>query len=149
MTTTHIPRRRLHGDERGADLQVHVRDGPTRTAPERGAALFVDGGLWANNPVLVGLIDALDMTEPGQEIQIFCLGTCPMPQGNASRPAHSTADSVSGSSGGKAAELSIDAQQFAYDHMAMKIARHVGRPCTIVRFPSQESPGDAAPVPRP
>jgi hypothetical protein len=36
----------------------------------------MDEGLWANNPVLIGLIDALDLTEPGQEIQIFSLGTC-------------------------------------------------------------------------
>src|SRR5271166_797917 len=52
--------------------------------PENGAGgsnIFLDGGLWANNPVLVGLIDALDMTVPGQEIQIFCLGTCPLPAG--------------------------------------------------------------------
>lgn len=44
----------------------------------KGRRVFVDGGLWANNPVLVGLIDALDMTQPGQAIQIFCLGTCPI-----------------------------------------------------------------------
>ncbi len=46
-----------------------------------GYNVFVDGGLWANNPVLVGLIDALDLTERGQEIHIFCLGTCPLPAG--------------------------------------------------------------------
>src|SRR4051794_34962319 len=46
-----------------------------------GFNVFVDGGLWANNPVLVGLIDALDLTAPGQEIYIFCLGTCPLPTG--------------------------------------------------------------------
>jgi uncharacterized protein len=46
-----------------------------------GFNVFVDGGLWANNPVLVGLIDALDLTQPGQEIHIFSLGTCPLPGG--------------------------------------------------------------------
>jgi len=46
-----------------------------------GYNVFADGGLWANNPVLVGLIDALEMTEAGQEIEIFCLGTCPRPAG--------------------------------------------------------------------
>lgn len=46
-----------------------------------GHRVFVDGGLWANNPVLVGLIDALEMTEKGDHIEIFCLGTCPRPGG--------------------------------------------------------------------
>ena len=50
--------------------------------PDKGSTgynVFADDGLWANNPVLISLIDALDLTQPGQEIQIFSLGTCPMP----------------------------------------------------------------------
>jgi hypothetical protein len=46
-----------------------------------GYNVFVDGGLWANNPVLVALIEALDLTRPGQQIDIYCLGTCPIPAG--------------------------------------------------------------------
>jgi len=111
----------------------------------KGRRVFVDGGLWANNPVLVGLIDALDMTGPGQEIQIFCLGTCPMPAGERIPPGALDRGLGEWKFGGRAAELSIDAQQFAYDHMAMKIARHVGRPCTIVRFPSQKVPATLLP----
>lgn len=110
-----------------------------------GRRVFVDGGLWANNPVLIGLIDALDMTESGQEIQIFCLGTCPMPAGERIAPGELNRGLGEWKFGGKAAELSIDAQQFAYDHMAMKIARHVGRPCSIVRFPSQKVPATLLP----
>ena len=51
-----------------------------------GHHVFVDGGLWANNPVLVGLIDALEMTKPGDRIEIFCLGTCPQPEGELVGP---------------------------------------------------------------
>lgn len=110
-----------------------------------GFNVFVDGGLWANNPVLTGLIDALDLTAPGQEIQIFCLGTCPMPAGE--QIAKSALDRGLGEwkFGGEAASLAIDAQQFAYDHMAKKLARHVNRKCTIIRFPSEKVPAALIP----
>ena len=48
----------------------------------RGARkVFADGGLWANNPVLVALTDAMAMAEEDQPIEIFSLGTCPRPVG--------------------------------------------------------------------
>lgn len=110
-----------------------------------GFNVFVDGGLWANNPVLVGLIDALDLTQRGQEIQIFCLGTCPMPAGEqiAKEAAHRGLGEWK--FGGDAAALSIDAQQFAFDHMAKKLARHVDRKCTVIRFPSEKVPAALVP----
>ena len=110
-----------------------------------GFNVFVDGGLWANNPVLTGLIDALDLTALGQEIQIFCLGTCPMPAGE--QIAKSALDRGLGEwkFGGEAASLAIDAQQFAFDHMAKKLARHVNRKCTIIRFPSEKVPAALIP----
>jgi predicted acylesterase/phospholipase RssA len=40
---------------------------------------FVDGGLWANNPSLVGLLEAIDIIASGagpRPIHIFSLGTC-------------------------------------------------------------------------
>jgi hypothetical protein len=116
--------------------------------PENGAGgfnIFVDGGLWANNPVLVGLIDALDMTVPGQEIQIFCLGTCPLPAGEQIARFAVHRGLREWRFGGNAAGLSIDAQQFAYDHMARKLARHVDRNCTVTRFPSDKVPAALIP----
>ncbi len=110
-----------------------------------GFNVFVDGGLWANNPVLVGLIDALDMTVPGQEIQIFCLGTCPLPAGEQIAKAAVHRGLREWKFGGDAASLSVDAQQFAYDHMAKKLARHVDRNCTIIRFPSDKVPAALIP----
>ncbi len=113
--------------------------------PSGGYNVFVDGGLWANNPVLIGLIDALDMTAPGQEIQIFCLGTCPLPAGEQIPKANMNRGLGEWKFGGKAAELSIDAQQFAYDHMAKKLARHVNRNCSVIRFPSDKVPAALIP----
>lgn len=40
-----------------------------------GHHVFADGGLWANNPVLVALLDALRVTDGKGRIEIFCLGT--------------------------------------------------------------------------
>ncbi len=110
-----------------------------------GFNMFVDGGLWANNPVLVGLVDALDLTRPGQEIEIFCLGTCPMPAGEQIAKGAAHRGLAEWKFGGEAAALSIDAQQFAFDHVAKKLARHVDRKCTIIRFPSERVPAALIP----
>ena len=110
-----------------------------------GFNMFVDGGLWANNPVLVGLVDALDLTKSGQEIEIFCLGTCPMPAGEQISKYATHRGLAEWKFGGEAAALSIDAQQFAFDHVAKKLARHVDRKCTIIRFPSERVPAALIP----
>ena len=43
--------------------------------------VYVDGGLWANNPILLGLIDALAIAKRGQPIVIVSVGTCSAPVG--------------------------------------------------------------------
>lgn len=98
--------------------------------------VFVDGGLWANNPVLVGLIEALEMTQPGDRIEIFSLGTCPRPAGDIFGVADETARGlIDWKFGGEAAALAVDSQECAYDEMVAMIAKHVHRDCRIVRFP--------------
>lgn len=110
-----------------------------------GYNVFVDGGLWANNPVLVGLLDALEMTAPDREIQIFSLGTCPLPAGEFVHRSDVHRGLWDWRFGGEAASLAIDAQQFAFDHMAKKLARHVDRRCTVIRFPSEKIPAALSP----
>jgi uncharacterized protein len=105
-----------------------------------GYNVFADGGLWANNPVLVGLIDALEMTEPGRPIHVFCLGTCPRPAGEQVARTALNRGLPQWKFGGDAASLSIDAQEFAFDNMARMLAKHTGRECKIVRFPSEPTP---------
>jgi hypothetical protein len=111
----------------------------------KGFNVFVDGGLWANNPVLVGLIEALDIAAPGQAIEVYSLGTCPMPAGEqiARDAVHRALPGWK--FGGDAAALAIDSQQFAYDFMAKKFAKHVGRPCDVIRFPSDKVPAALVP----
>lgn len=110
-----------------------------------GYNVFADGGLWANNPVLVGLIDALEMTRPDQKIEIFCLGTCPRPAGEQLARSDLHRGLVQWRFGGLAASLSIDAQEFAYDNMARMLAKHVDRRCEILRFPRDQIPAALMP----
>lgn len=110
-----------------------------------GHNVFVDGGLWANNPVLVGLIDALEMAKKGQKVEVFCIGTCPMPSGE--QVARDAVNRGLGEwqFGSKVAVLSIAAQEFAYDHMARMLARHVDRQCEVLRFPREQIPAALMP----
>jgi hypothetical protein len=111
----------------------------------KGFNVFTDGGLWANNPVLVGLVEAVDMAAPGQAIEIYCLGTCPMPAGEHIGRAEVHRGLPQWKYGGDAAALAIDAHQFAFDQMAKKLAKHLGRPCSVFRFPSEKVPATIIP----
>lgn len=46
-----------------------------------GLRCYADGGLWANNPVVVGLLEALQLADSGQPIVVLSIGTCPPPPG--------------------------------------------------------------------
>ena len=107
-----------------------------------GHHVFVDGGLWANNPVLVGLIDAMEMTSSGDRIEIFCLGTCPRPEGELIGADSLDRGFAEWRFGGGVVALGLDAQEFAFDNMARIIGRHVNRDCHIVRFPHGKIPAD-------
>lgn len=107
--------------------------------------VFADGGMWANNPVLLGLLDALSMTEAGRAIEVFCLGTCPRPAGEQIPPGDVNRGLKKWKFGGNAAALSIDAQEFAYDNVARLLKPHLNRACTILRFPSDKVPAALMP----
>jgi Patatin-like phospholipase len=107
--------------------------------------VFADGGLWANNPVLVGLIDALRMTKTGDRIEIYCLGTCPRPAGEMVGRNKVHRSLRDWKFGGDVATLAIDAQEAAYDHMAKMLSLHVSRDCRIVRFPREQVPAQLQP----
>ena len=106
--------------------------------------MFVDGGLWANNPVMIGLIEALDVAPPDQPIEIFCLGACQVPTGEDIAHADLHRDLRGWNLGSDIASLMISAQQTAYDHMAMKLAgfitRSTKRKCRVIRFPAETWP---------
>jgi hypothetical protein len=107
--------------------------------------IFADGGLWANNPVLVALIDALQSAPPERPIEIFCLGTCARPEGELV-PASKVHRGMFGWwLGAKVAPLSISAQEFAFDSMARFLANILsgaGRQVRVVRFPKTMVPAE-------
>ena len=99
--------------------------------------MFVDGGLWANNPVLVALSEALRSTKPDQPIEIFCLGTSPEIAGavlDSSNPHWGLFD---WRFGGRALELSLDAQAGVFDYLANSFSSHLNRSVSITRFPQR------------
>ena len=105
--------------------------------------VFADGGLWANNPVMVGLVDALMSAAPERPIEIFSLGTCPRPEGDHLDGASAHRSLLGWSLGADVTPLSISAQEFAFDHMARFLATALsgcGRPVRRLRFPNKPVP---------
>lgn len=113
--------------------------------PNKSRRVFADGGLWANNPVLVGLIEALRIADSTQPIQVFSLGTCARPAGEQIAQKEIHRGLKEWRFGGLVAPLAIDAQEFAFDHMAQMLVPHLGRPCTVLRFPSGQVPAALMP----
>ena len=110
--------------------------------------VFADGGLWANNPIMVGLVDALTIAAPDRPIEVFSLGTCPRPEGDHFDAASAHRSMLDWSLGADVAPLSISAQEFAFDHMARLLANAIsnfGRPIRRVRFPNKPVPASMMP----
>ena len=143
--------RRLHGDERRADLPLARRHRSILTRPAVPMQVFADGGLWANNPIMVGLVDALTVATPEQPIEIYSLGTCPRPEGDHLDAESAHRSMLDWSLGADVAPLSISAQEFAFDHMARLLTNAIssyGRSIRRVRFPQQARAGEHDAVPR-
>ena len=122
-----------------------IDDPNTSGGPQQ---VFADGGLWANNPIIVGLVDALTIATPNRPIEIFSLGTCPRPEGDHFDAASAHRSMLDWSLGADVAPLSISAQEFAFDHMARLLANAIsnfGRPIRRVRFPNKPVPASMMP----
>lgn len=100
-------------------------------------AHYVDGGLWANNPILIALTEALVMSDEGQPIQIVSIGTCPPPGGVAINSQEAQRGVAKWGFGLKALDLSMDAQasgnQFIASFLAASL-RKCGRNVEIIRL---------------
>lgn len=108
---------------------------------EGGHEVFADGGLWANNPIMVALLEALRMVGDGEEdIEIFALGSCGKPEGEAVSKMALHRGLADWKFGGEAAKVSIAAQEFAFDMMAKFIGPHLKKKVQIIRFPADKIP---------
>ncbi len=104
--------------------------------------IFVDGGLWANNPILVALTEALRVTDCSQKIEIFSLGTCSSPSGNLIDKDNRSWGLRKWKGGAKAVELAMDAQTYAIKEMARMMCEFIDRDIEIIRFDEPEIAAD-------
>jgi len=108
--------------------------------------VFTDGGLWANNPVLVAITESLrilkEQDRENESVEIYCLGSCGKPEGNIIDKSKLARGLLEWRFGGEAAQVSIAAQEFAYDFIARELSKHFKRSVTVVNFPAGKVHGD-------
>ena len=74
--TPHHPDYRMDGSRRMVDVALATSAAPTYFRPtEDGGYRLLDGGLWANNPIMVGVVEALTALKvPRRRIRVLSLG---------------------------------------------------------------------------
>lgn len=100
--------------------------------------VFVDGGLWANNPIMIGMAEALAMCEhcdAKRPIEILSLSSCSPPGGNYIPRNHTNWGIRDWRVGARILSLALEAQSSAYYEMANYIAPHLKQECKIIRLP--------------
>lgn len=78
---------------------------------------FVDGGLWANNPSLIGLIEALGIIDFSQyKLDVLSVGTCDRPSGDPYSIKNPKWGLWRWRGGMNIVEMSLSSQSFGYTH---------------------------------
>ena len=85
--TPHLEKKQRDNDVALADACLASSAAPiylplaSITADGLAGQVYADGGLWANNPVLLGVIEGLSLSAPDQPIVVMSVGTCRPPTG--------------------------------------------------------------------
>ena len=104
---------------------------------------FVDGGLWANNPTLVGLLEALNLSQREQSIEIVSIGTNPPSGGQAFNEKETNKGVKYWEAGIKPLEMAMTAQSYGFDFMCSFLAKNLnrlGKKVTICRLSGKSLP---------
>ncbi len=74
--TPHHPDYKLDGDERMSSVAAATSAAPTYFTPfEQGGYTYLDGGIWANNPTMAALVEALScFTARREDVRILSIG---------------------------------------------------------------------------
>jgi len=104
-----------------------------RNEPGSPVRWFVDGGLYANNPVIVAIVEALAFASLDAPIEVLSVGTCP-PSGSEPVDANRTSPGIAAWLRDlRILETALDAQAFAYHNIARFLAAALGR-VTYIRL---------------
>jgi patatin-like phospholipase/acyl hydrolase len=95
---------------------------------------FVDGGLWANNPVIIALVEALSFAPQDAPIEVISVSTCPPFKGSSVDRQCCSRGVLDWKGGIRMMEVAIDAQSWAYDYMAKTLATHLSDRVKYIRL---------------
>lgn len=101
------------------------------------SSVFVDGGLWANNPIMVALVEALEVADD-RDIEIISIGTCPAPAGTVISRSELNRGLWGWLFNTKTLSVSMNAQAHGNNNIAKLLQPHLsknGRSVTIARLP--------------
>ena len=111
---------------------------PMNTSSHPNITPYVDGGIWANNPVLIGLSEALKMAKPGQEIEIYSIGAPKLTEVSDHYIDNPNLGLFGWNGGGDIVKMALFAQSSGSNYTANLIAtslRESGREVNIYRLP--------------
>jgi hypothetical protein len=100
--------------------------------------VYADGGLWANNPTLIGLAEALELARPEQPIEIVSASAGPFPTDIVPKSNRLNLGLAHWGSGLNALSLISNAQCSGTNHLAHLLCAQLvrlGRKVTLVRLP--------------
>lgn len=95
---------------------------------------FVDGGLWANNPVMVALVEALSFAPQSSPIELISVSTCPPFKAPPIEKNDVDRGILDWKAGIGILEIGLDAQSSAYAYMAKALTDYMGGRIKYVRL---------------
>ncbi len=103
---------------------------------------FIDGGLWANNPIIIALVEALESSDKEQPIEIVSIGTCPPRTGKIIMKDSANGGVFYWNFGIEPLTVAMDSQSDGHYYSANFLAKSIsklGKDCKIQRL-YQSSP---------